>query len=128
MIIAVDFDGTCATGAFPDIEKAQPVEGAIETLKDLVAEGHRIILWTCREDHPTSINKKYLSDAVKWLENRGVKLFSVNVTPVTEDFRDFEFITRRKVFADIYIDDAIIGGFPGWDVVRKIIDMKTKSR
>ena len=121
MLIAVDFDGTVASGGYPDITKAEPIEGAVETLKWLISEGHRIILWSCREDHPTDINKKYLTDAEKWMKEHGIEVYAANETPLEEDFRGEEYTTRRKVFADVYVDDAIIGGFPGWDIIKQII-------
>ena len=46
MIIAVDFDGTCVEHDYPDV--GLDVEGAVDTLKALVAKGHRLILFTMR--------------------------------------------------------------------------------
>ena len=43
MIIAVDFDGTIVEHRYPAIGNEQPF--AIETLKKLSEEGHRLILW-----------------------------------------------------------------------------------
>ncbi|WP_297995263.1 hypothetical protein [uncultured Campylobacter sp.] len=47
MIIAVDFDGTIHDGQWPRIGEAMP--GAREAINALRAEGHYIIIWTCRE-------------------------------------------------------------------------------
>ena len=47
MIIAVDFDGTIVEHRYPAIGRELPF--AIETLKKLAKEGHRLILWTVRE-------------------------------------------------------------------------------
>ena len=44
MIIAVDFDGTIVEHKYPKIGKELPF--AIETLLDLKADGHQLILWT----------------------------------------------------------------------------------
>ncbi|MGB0897409.1 MAG: hydrolase, partial [Flavobacteriaceae bacterium] len=46
LIIAVDFDGTIVTDAYPKIGKPQLF--AFETLKRLQDDGHRLILWTYR--------------------------------------------------------------------------------
>ena len=47
MTIAVDFDGTIVEHMYPKIGEERPF--AIETLKMLIAEQHRLILWTVRE-------------------------------------------------------------------------------
>ena len=48
MIIAVDFDGTIVEHRYPEIGREKPF--AFDTLKMLQKEGHRLILWTVRED------------------------------------------------------------------------------
>ena len=45
MIIAVDFDGTIVEHKYPEIGRELPF--AIETLKKLQQERHRLILWSC---------------------------------------------------------------------------------
>ena len=47
MTIAVDFDGTIVDHKYPDIGKEKPF--AIDTLKQLAAEGNKLILWTSRD-------------------------------------------------------------------------------
>ena len=47
MIIAVDFDGTIVEHRYPAIGKERPF--ATDTLKKLIKDGHRLILWTVRE-------------------------------------------------------------------------------
>lgn len=44
MIIAVDFDGTIVEHKYPEIGRELPF--AIETLKKLQQERHRLILWS----------------------------------------------------------------------------------
>ena len=46
LLIAVDFDGTIVEDKYPGVGKAKPF--AIETLKMLQNDGHRLILWTYR--------------------------------------------------------------------------------
>jgi hypothetical protein len=71
MIIAIDFDGTCTSHDFPNIGKDI---GAAPVLKDLIRNGHELILYTMRCDFkgdeklsgsPTGSNdpRKYLTDA-----------------------------------------------------------------
>ena len=47
--IAVDFDGTIVTHEYPKIGTEIPF--AIETLKMLIRDHHRLILWSVREGH-----------------------------------------------------------------------------
>ncbi|MCJ8330102.1 MAG: hydrolase [Lentisphaeria bacterium] len=106
LLIAVDFDGTCVEKAYPDIGKTKA--GAVETLKALVLRDHKLILWTCREDCE---ERNYLAEAVAWFEENGIEVAGINQTPEDIDFRKGG---GRKAYADVYIDDSIIGGFPGW--------------
>ena len=46
MIIAVDFDGTLCMGTYPEIGSPKPY--AVEVMNKLKADGHYLILWTCR--------------------------------------------------------------------------------
>lgn len=46
-IIAVDFDDTCVKHEFPRVGEEI---GAVKVLKLLVANGHKLILWTMRSD------------------------------------------------------------------------------
>ena len=46
MIIAVDFDGTIVEHRYPAIGKELPF--ATSTLRQLMEDGHRLILWTVR--------------------------------------------------------------------------------
>lgn len=115
MLISVDYDGTICKHAFPEV--GTPMDGAIETLKDLIAEGHKLILNTCREDER---RRNYLTEAVNFLKEQGVEFVSVNENRREDDFRDKP---GRKVFADVYIDDRNLGGFPGWAAVREAFDL-----
>ena len=107
MIIAVDFDGTCVQEAYPEIGPSLP--GAVETLLALSQRDHKLILWTCREG-------EFLEEAVNWFKDNGIPLAGVNETPLDEDFRPEG---GRKVYANLYIDDRILGGFPGWNTIHK---------
>ena len=99
LTIAVDFDGTIAEDAFPEIGKPMPF--AFETLKMLEAKGHRLILWTVRSGRP-------LNEAVEFCKKNGIEFYAVN-----NEFAEEEFSGKnsRKVNADIFIDDRNVGGF-----------------
>ena len=115
MLICIDFDGTIVEHAYPHI--GEPLPLAFEVLKELKEKGHILILWTCRENEGYFINKQYLKDAIEFCKKNGVEFDGHNETPKEFDFRDKG---GRKAYAECYIDDKNLGGFPGWDVVRKI--------
>ena len=93
MIIAIDFDGTCVTHEYPKIGKDI---GAVDTLRALVAKGHKLILWTMRD-------KKELEEAMEWFYQNEINLWSVNENPAQS------WTTSPKRFAHLYIDDTALG-------------------
>ena len=94
MIIAVDFDGTCVTHDYPNIGKDI---GAVPVLKELVENGHKIILYTMRWD-------KELKEAVQWFESSNIPLFGIN-----ENLTQRKWTKSPKIYAHLYIDDAALG-------------------
>ena len=94
MIIAVDFDGTCVKHAYPKIGEDI---GAIPVLKQLVNDGHQLVLNTMR-------SRGTLVEAVQWFEDNDIKLSGANHTPGQSTWTE-----SPKVYADIYIDDAALG-------------------
>lgn len=110
MIIAVDFDGTIVTHAYPKIGK--PIPFAIETLKRLQHEcHHQIILWSVREG-------ELLDEAVEYCQSRGLEFYAVNSNYPEEKASKG---TPRKLTADLYIDDRNLGGLPDWGVIYQMI-------
>ena len=103
LLIAVDFDGTIVEDKYPGVGKAKPF--AIETLKMLQNDGHRLILWTYRHGAK-------LQDAVKFMEDNGVPPYAVNRSYPEEAAHPSD--VSRKIHADLFIDDRNFGGFPGW--------------
>ena len=69
MIIAVDFDGTIVEHRYPRIGEEIPF--AVDTLKLLQQEKHRLILWSVREG-------ALLDEAVEWCKSRGLEFYAVN--------------------------------------------------
>ncbi len=111
MTIAVDFDGTIVTDAYPKIGKERPF--AIDTLKMLIKDQHKLILWTVREG-------QCLEDAVNWCHERGVDFYAVNKDyPEEEASKNNHF--SRKLKVDLWIDDRNIGGLPDWGTIYAII-------
>lgn len=111
MIIGLDFDGTCCTHEYPKIGKDIDAFG---TLRDLLEEGHQLILNTMRSG-------KELEEAVEWLKDNGVTLYGVNTNPTQHTWTK-----SPKVYAHIYIDDAALGCpiRTGWDSSRPYVDWK----
>ena len=100
MFICVDFDGTIVDHCFPEIGTEAP--GAIHWLTRLQDQGAKLILFTMRSD--TSFGGPMLSDAVDFLERRGIKLFGINTNPNQRSWTE-----SPKAYADIYVDDAAFG-------------------
>ena len=110
MVISIDFDGTVVEHRYPQIGEEKP--HATETLKKLIADGHKLVMWTVREG-------KLLDEAVQWCRDRGVEFAAINET-LREDTNEHSHNTR-KIDADIYVDDCNIGGLFEWDTVYHMI-------
>lgn len=111
MIIAVDFDGTIVEHRYPAIGREIPF--AIETLKKLAKEQHRLILWTVREG-------KLLEEAINFCRERGLEFYAVNRDyPEEEKNKNNHF--SRKLKADVWIDDRNVGGLPDWGTIYEMI-------
>lgn len=114
MYIGVDFDGTVVRHAYPEI--GPEIEGALDVIKELQSVGHKIILYTMRSG-------ERLQQAVEYLEENGVELYSVNHNPSQKYWTE-----SPKIFCNLYIDDAAVGApldyaatgrpFVDWDGVR----------
>lgn len=94
MIIAVDFDGTCVTHEYPNVGKDI---NAIPVLKNIIDNGHKIILYTMRHG-------KELQDAIDWFTNNNIPLYGINENPTQKNWTK-----SPKIYAHIYIDDAALG-------------------
>ena len=94
MYIAIDFDGTCVTHDYPRIGKDI---NAVNVLKKLVANGHKLILNTMRSG-------KELKEAINWFKKNDIELYGANENPTQK-----RWTNSPKVYAHLYIDDAAIG-------------------
>lgn len=132
--ILIDFDGTCVTHDFPNIGKDV---GAQTVLKELIDNGHRLILFTTRSDHDETTNAaspefpnvsggKYLTDAVNWFKENDIPLYGVNTNPTQK-----EWTSSPKAYGQLMIDDSALGipllygrhsrPFVDWKEVREIL-------
>lgn len=99
--VAVDFDGTLCTDAFPEVGKPKTL--VIEYVKLLAAEGTKIILYTSRENG----TRPLLDEAVAFCNAQGIPLYAVNENPGNPYAARFGLKPSdgRKVYANLYIDD-----------------------
>jgi hypothetical protein len=111
MTIAVDFDGTIVEDQYPKIGPEKPF--AIETLKMLIKDRHRLILWTVREGEA-------LEEAVNWCRERGVEFYAVNRDYPEETVQNNQYFSR-KLKVDKFIDDRNLGGLPDWGTIYRMI-------
>lgn len=101
MYIAIDFDGTCVTHEYPNVGKDI---GAVPVLKRLVENGHKLILHTMRGEPKKIGDRNTIQEAVEWFKENGIPLFGVNYNKMQT-----YWTTSRKVYANLYIDDAALG-------------------
>lgn len=95
LTIAIDFDGTCVEHDYPAV--GMDVAGAAETLRQLQAKGHRLILYTMRSG-------ELLEAAEEWFRSHNIELWAINENPEQRAWS-----ASPKVYADYYIDDAALG-------------------
>lgn len=125
MEIAIDFDGTCVSHDYPRIGKDI---GAIPVLKELVAKGHKLILFTMRSDGGVRKEgqEKVLTEAVNWFRDNEIPLYGIQYNPRQKDWTG-----SNKCYAQLYIDDAALGcplvhnvydrPFVDWEAVRVLL-------
>lgn len=94
----LDFDGTVVTEIYdrndPTVH-GEDLHLCVPTLKALVENQHRLVLWTMRDG-------AHLDTAKKWFTERGIDLFQVN-------FHPDQWTSVPKVFGHVYIDDRALG-------------------
>lgn len=113
MIIAVDFDGTIVEHKYPAIGREIPF--AIETLKKLRDDRHKLILWSVREG-------KLLQEAVDFCRERGLEFYAVNKDYPEEEQEHKHY--SRKLKADLFIDDRNLGGLPDWGTIYEMVSKR----
>lgn len=94
MIYAVDFDGFLCDDEWPFI--GNPHQEVIEHFIRLKKQGHKLILWTCREGYK-------LEEAITWCHEYGLD-FDAHNENLPERIV-FYGNDCRKVGADFYCDD-----------------------
>jgi hypothetical protein len=116
MTIAVDFDGTIVTHKYPDIGEEIPF--AVQTLRMLIAEHHKLILWSVREG-------QLLDDAINWCRERGIEFYAINRDYPEETLTNNDHFSR-KLKVDLFIDDRNVGGLPDWGTIYRMVSQKVQ--
>ncbi len=108
LTIAIDIDGTiadCSKVDFSKVDKnpselmkAKPIKGALEAVKKLYCQGHKIVFYSSR-DHGSKTTTE------KWLKEHGFP---------------FHHIEMEKFVAHVYIDDRAINGCNWRRVLREV--------
>jgi hypothetical protein len=110
MTIVLDFDGTCVANEYPRIG---PEIGATKILKELVDNGHQLVLFTMRSNRRTLLSSllnyhseydNCLTDAVNWFGKRKIPLYGIQKEPNQSTWLD-----SPKVKGELIIDDSAIG-------------------
>lgn len=116
MTIAIDFDGTIVEHRYPAIGKELPF--ATATLRQLMKDGHKLVLWSVREGD-------LLQEAIDWCSERGVRFYAANAD-IDEDANDKPGAKRysRKLKVDLFIDDRNVGGLPDWGAIYQMISRR----
>lgn len=112
MTIAIDFDGTIVEHKYPEIGREIPF--ATDTLKMLIADRHKLILWSVREG-------TLLDNAVNWCREHGVEFYAVNRDYPEENGTKNNNHFSRKLKVDMFIDDRNLGGLPDWGTIYRMI-------
>jgi hypothetical protein len=94
MDIVVDFDGTVVTHDYPRVGKDI---GSVPVLKELVDNGHQLVLFTMRD-------KTQLKDAVDWFKSNDIPLFGIQTNPSQSTWT-----SSPKAYGSLIIDDAALG-------------------
>ena len=95
MDILIDFDGTCVTHEFPLVGKDI---GAAQVLRDLVRNGHRLILFTMRAEDCS------IQPALDWFAENDIALYAVQ-----RHLEQHKFTSSPKALGDLMIDDTALG-------------------
>ncbi len=99
LIFAVDFDGTLVEHNFPNIGATKT--DVLEFVRKLQAQGHKFILFTCR-------NGASLQEAINWCIDRGIPPDAVNDD--VKSIKESAFGKEKSVkpFAHYYVDDCAV--------------------
>ena len=113
------FDGTLRQGKRLTSKNNRLMTSAKWVIKRLHKNGVRLIIWTTRKD---------LDPVREVLKANKIEQY---FEEINENVKEIRWWKTRKVYADYYIDDLNLGGFPGWLKVFGVVmkdDYFTKVR
>lgn len=93
-VVAIDFDGTIVEDAWPGIGKIR--QEVVDFIHELKAQGHIVIIWTCRE-------QEYRDHAIQFLKDNNIPYDYFNENP--QDWIDAFNNDSRKIGATFFLDD-----------------------
>ena len=82
----------------------------------LIADHHKLILWSVREG-------KLLDDAIKWCADKGVEFYAINRDYPEETIESNNHFSR-KLKVDLFIDDRNLGGLPDWGTIYRMVSSR----
>ena len=130
MLVYLDFDQTVVSSKFPNIGSAVP--GAIETVKQIMYNGHRVVLNTAR----IHFGINHLHKATSWLYEQGIdvhghtseKLIPAPYKLAIQNLKNIRKSVLNTDMVTFFIDDisegvptTIIDGFDcvDWSVIAR---------
>lgn len=105
-VIVLDFDATCVKHDYPNGPDNLPIPHAVPVIKELVDNGHKIVLFTMRCDVAVAkgIFKSGLADAVAWFKAHDIPLYGIQTNPTQS-----QWTLSPKAYGDLIIDDTALG-------------------
>ena len=110
-ILAVDFDGTIRQAKRATMKEFVLMNDCKSILRELHLRGFRMILWTCRSN-------MWLESVIDFLTEENILQY---FECINENVKDIIWWNTRKIYADCYIDDLNLQGFPGWILTYNIL-------
>lgn len=114
-VVAIDFDGVIVEDYYPEIGPLK--EDALQSL-NFLSKYFTIIIWTCRSGFDLELVRNFL-------DKHRVPYDYINENTI-ENKRMY-LNDCRKVFADLYIDDRVPGGFQGWKRIIEQINSDVRN-
>jgi predicted metallo-beta-lactamase superfamily hydrolase len=112
MNIYIDFDHTISPNGYtykPQSMELPPIEGAVEAIQGIKAQGHTIIIFSCRA------NKDVVGDDIVELKTKEMTDY------LKKHFIPYDSVYKEKPNYDIVIDDKAIGFNNNWKEIKKAI-------
>jgi hypothetical protein len=113
-IIAVDFDGVIRKESHASVKSNALMPDCKKYIKKLFFKGCDLIIWTCRNNSvvDTDLHHASLFWALDFLIKHDIHQYFYSFN---ENSDQLPWNTSNKIYADYYLDDLNLGGFPGWE-------------